>query len=251
MYKATNLIITIYLLLVFIPVGLTSALVGIDQSEMQPAYQIEHARELLASRSPASLKVLEGKVDVGSFVREYTEGTLQPIWRKQTERISRALISESNKYQMDPLLLIALIEHESYFNPTTVGRHGEIGLMQIKPSTAQWIAKLYRIPFNADSELFDPVVNIKIGTAYLSYLRDKLGPTPEFYISAYNMGPKNLRTQLEQQNIPHIYLGKVMAEYLDLYEELKDYRESDAAEGFLPDIAFDQVTLLSSASQKL
>ena len=41
----------------------------------------------------------------------------------------------------------AVVRHESNFNPRVTGRAGEIGLMQIKPKTAAWIAERYHIPF--------------------------------------------------------------------------------------------------------
>ena len=59
-------------------------------------------------------------------------------------------------------LVDAIIHVESGGNPRTVGRRGEIGLMQIKPETARSVG--YR---GTRRGLFDPATNIRYGTAYL------------------------------------------------------------------------------------
>jgi soluble lytic murein transglycosylase-like protein len=60
-------------------------------------------------------------------------------------------------------LVAAIIHVESGGNPRTVGRAGEIGLMQIKMQTARSVG------YNGSRRgLFDPATNIRYGTAYLN-----------------------------------------------------------------------------------
>ncbi|MFD1702423.1 lytic transglycosylase domain-containing protein [Methylopila henanensis] len=56
----------------------------------------------------------------------------------------------------------AVAEVESGFNPQAVGGVGEIGLMQVLPSTARMLG--FRAPLN---ELFDPATNVRYGVRYL------------------------------------------------------------------------------------
>lgn len=91
-------------------------------------------------------------------------------------KIHDAVFSASEKYDVDPLLILAVIEVESKFNPKAVGGVGEIGLMQLNP----------RFFPNAS---FDIRKNILQGTRYLSLVRDqcpnKSGLT---WINCYNIG---------------------------------------------------------------
>lgn len=88
-------------------------------------------------------------------------------------------------------LLLAVVEVESGFQAKARGRAGEIGLMQIKPSTASHVLDL---PISI-SELYDPVTNLRVGTAYLVSLHRVLVTAGyerrdqfEVSIIAYNLG---------------------------------------------------------------
>ena len=80
----------------------------------------------------------------------------------------RIILEAARRNQIDPRLLKAVIWRESRFNPATVGKAGEIGLMQIMPkqSVVDWAkAKGRFVPFRG--ALFDPELNIEIGSWYL------------------------------------------------------------------------------------
>lgn len=105
------------------------------------------------------------------------------------EKLTHTLIREGNRNKIDPLLLLAIIAQESSTNPNAIGRHGEIGLMQIKPATAEWIAdrRGFTIPSRAD--LFDPCINVRLGAAYLAYLSERFPTSKRGFLKAYNLGP--------------------------------------------------------------
>ena len=77
----------------------------------------------------------------------------------------------------------AIVEIESRFRPNVRGRHGEIGLMQIKPATARLVG--FRGPAKA---LFDPETNIKYGMRYLAKARRLGGASVCGTILKYNAG---------------------------------------------------------------
>jgi soluble lytic murein transglycosylase len=110
--------------------------------------------------------------------------------------------------------------NESSFNPGTHGSFGEIGLMQIKPSTAEWIAAKYKLTYMGANDLEDPVENIKLGSAFLSWLREKYDNHGRLYLSAYNMGPGNVKSALERNIWPKEYASRVMEHYIRYYTEL-------------------------------
>jgi soluble lytic murein transglycosylase len=75
----------------------------------------------------------------------------------------------SKKYNVDSRLIKAVIYQESKFDARTRGAAGEIGLMQIMPTAAviDW-ARHYKVETPREGLLFDPELNIEIGTWYLA-----------------------------------------------------------------------------------
>jgi soluble lytic murein transglycosylase-like protein len=64
---------------------------------------------------------------------------------------------------LDPALVDAFIKVESDYRPDTIGAAGEIGLMQVRPSTARLLG------FDGtDRELAEPATNIRLGVMYLA-----------------------------------------------------------------------------------
>lgn len=126
---------------------------------------------------------------------------------------------ESYKYHLDPYIIAAVIKGESRFNPKAIGSMGEIGLMQLKESTAKWIAKKMNIPWRGKKSLYDPLTNIKIGSAYLGYLNERLAEHGEtLYLDAYNMGYGSVAKSLSKNIRPRIYSKNIMKMYLSLNE---------------------------------
>ena len=100
------------------------------------------------------------------------------------------------QFNLDPLLVAAVIRTESKFDPGAVSRKGARGLMQVMPSTGEWAADYLKIPdFSAD-RLFDPDVNIWIGTWYLDRLRKDFGGDLVLALAAYNGGSGHVKDWL-------------------------------------------------------
>lgn len=101
------------------------------------------------------------------------------------------VIAESARAKIDWRLTLAIIDHESGFDPRAVGRAGEVGLMQLLPSTAASVAR--EMGRDDLSELTDPRVNVTLGLAYLAKLRDRFGGVSGETLRAYNRGPARAR----------------------------------------------------------
>jgi soluble lytic murein transglycosylase len=186
-----------------------------------------HQKELIgAKRTLASLKnSLNNTAEAGfvnkaisQVVLDETVHSLPESYKPQAAQIAKTIIEEANKYEMDPLFLIAVIKHESYFNPEMIGLFKEVGLMQIKPDTAAWLNKKVGLK---SLDLRDPVINIKLGAAFFNQLRLKFSKDSKLYIAAYNMGAANVRKLLRNNKKPKDYALKVMKNYVDLIGTLE------------------------------
>jgi soluble lytic murein transglycosylase len=111
------------------------------------------------------------------------------------------------------------------------GKLDEIGLMQIRPATGEWIAKMNNIPWKGKRTLLDPIANIKIGTAFLHHLRGKFDSHAQLYLAAYNMGARNVNEALAEKIWPKDYPVHVMKFYVEFYSEIEaDAKASKKAE---------------------
>lgn len=95
----------------------------------------------------------------------------------------------ANEYSVPIELVFAIIKVESNFETDVVSSAGALGLMQMLPSTYEWLASRLGDEPNEDL-LYDPETNIRYGTYYLQYLYARFG-TWEKAIIAYNWGEGN------------------------------------------------------------
>jgi len=83
------------------------------------------------------------------------------------------------RYQLDPLLVRAVIEVESAYNPFAVSPKGARGLMQLMPQTARRLGV---------RDSFNPWENVEGGVRYLKYLLEMFHGDQRLALAAYNAG---------------------------------------------------------------
>lgn len=88
---------------------------------------------------------------------------------------------------LDPALVFAVVDTESGFRSEAVSRDGAEGLMQVLPSTAEWI-DYRRGTALSEGGLFDPEVNLDYGCWLLRYLLDRYDGNERHALIAYNAG---------------------------------------------------------------
>lgn len=93
----------------------------------------------------------------------------------------------AERYRLDPALVAGVIETESGWVPDSRSAAGAVGLMQVLPETARFIAEQPTRPSPSPERLEEPEVNIAYGTWYLRYLVDRHGSVP-VALAAYNAG---------------------------------------------------------------
>jgi hypothetical protein len=99
--------------------------------------------------------------------------------RDRRSKYDKIIERHSDRYGVDPVLVRAVIQTESDFNPRCVSSKGARGLMQLMPETA----KRYGV-----QRIFDPEENIRGGIRYLADLLEMFPRDLPRVLAAYNAG---------------------------------------------------------------
>lgn len=193
-------------------------------NEINEESRVLHAKELLGKYyKNSSVSKTEGLQYINIHLLNSVQSSLKKNFTNKAGKITQMIISQAEKYDFDPAFILAIIKTESNFNPTVMGSVGEIGLMQVRPETAEWIAKKENIQWTGKKSLFDPVYNVKIGVAYVAFLRDHFEGRADRYLSAYNIGPTKMKKIIGNDSLPRKYSTKVMKKYEEFYSQLTVY----------------------------
>jgi soluble lytic murein transglycosylase-like protein len=135
------------------------------------------------------------------------------LTERERVQLARTILQESRAHDLDPDLVIAVIEVESAGYHLAVSRVGAMGLMQLLPATGREFAGKLGIEWVGKDILFDPIVNVRLGTAYLRELADRYGDV-SVALAAYNWGPGRIDRRLRRgAEVPSAYIRQVMRAY--------------------------------------
>ena len=114
------------------------------------------------------------------------------------------LQKHTTKYEIDPLFVAAMIREESRFNADIVSYAGAIGLMQIMPANGPEFSRRLKISRFNTKMLYDPDINIQMGTWYMKSLMDQFDNNHALVAGAYNGGPGRMRRWIKAKQIPDL-----------------------------------------------
>ncbi len=130
------------------------------------------------------------------------------INKRPTKTEIIGIINEvSNKYDVDPKLIEALVKQESGFNPNAKSKAGALGLMQLMPATAKGLGV---------TDPMDVRQNIEGGVKYVKSMLNRFNGNVILALAAYNAGPNAVKKYdgvppyKETQN----YVRSILANYL-------------------------------------
>ncbi len=121
---------------------------------------------------------------------------------------------------VDPLLLMALIRRESFYDPDARGLAGEVGLTQVIPSTGGDIASGLGLEYEHE-DLARPQLAIRFGAAYLGWQLEAFERTA-IALAAYNAGPGNASRWLEEAS------ALPLSSLEDAFLEVMSFRSTQA-----------------------
>lgn len=139
---------------------------------------------LLATALQADVRITtrpDGKKVIYNVGSSGRAGDLRWLARQHDRRseYDRLIDRYAGQYDVDPVLVRAVIQVESDFNPNCVSRKGARGLMQLMPGTA----RRYGV-----SKVHDPDQNIRGGVRYLADLLAIFRADLQRVLAAYNAG---------------------------------------------------------------
>ena len=106
----------------------------------------------------------------------------------------------ASEYNIPEYVIFAVIETESGFDKNAESSVGARGLMQMMPSTFEWLTGPEHLGERLDADrLFEPEISIKYGTYYLNYLYKKFDYNWNNVFAAYNGGEGNVAEWLEDE----------------------------------------------------
>jgi soluble lytic murein transglycosylase-like protein len=147
-----------------------------------------------------------GSVPLRATLRPAAPGPA-PAWLEETVcdrgaelgpaclEVARAVSEEARAAGLDPLLMLAVIEVESGWDPHARSDRDAHGLMQLQPPTLADEAADGQLP---STNAHDPLVNVRAGIRYFGRMVERFGDT-ELALVAYNAGPNRLAAYLRAE----------------------------------------------------
>jgi len=156
---------------------------------------------------------LEFDPSIKGEIYRFIQGFQTGLTDQEEARVAGLIYAESQKYECDPQLVLALIMVESSFYSRATSPKGAKGLMQLRPHVAKALAQEVGIAWDREAIIYDPQVNIRLGLYYLSQLILQFRDI-KVALAAYNFGPTYIRERIELgMPLPTQYANKVLRKY--------------------------------------
>jgi soluble lytic murein transglycosylase len=132
--------------------------------------------------------------------------------------VRESLIEHSKANGLDPAMVASLIRQESNFNPRATSPVGARGLMQLMPSVGRTLARSLGLQGYSDDSLYDPAINIRLGTRHLSGLFRRTANL-ERVLAAYNAGESRVTRWIRKEGAsdPEMFTERIP------FVETRDY----------------------------
>lgn len=125
----------------------------------------------------------------------------------------------AQRYNLEQEFILALIKQESVYDPRAHSPANAYGLMQLMPLTAGDMARLARMRISGNELLFNPEVNIHLGSLYLKQLARQFDGYKESMLAAYNAGPHRVQrwSKIEGSDQVDVFIENIE------YSETRNY----------------------------
>lgn len=167
-------------------------------------------RQLLAAAELARRhKQWERAISTAERTRELHDFSLRYLmpYRETLKSVAQAM-------GLDEAWVYGLIHQESRFVPNARSSAGAVGLMQLMPATARWVAQQLGIKSYRRTMVEQIETNLTMGMYYLKHVYERLEGQPVLASAAYNAGPRRAQSWRDVQPME----GAVYAETIPFNE---------------------------------
>lgn len=183
----------------------------------------EWARALRGSdettrRQAALLAYQRGWYDRAVFT--FSSGDALRLYEQRFPLASQdGVVPQAQQAGIDPSWAYAIARAESAWMSDAHSGADARGLMQLIPATGAQVARSYGLPWNGGDSLYDPVVNVQLGTRYLAQMAQRYNGAPWLASAAYNAGPIKLDQWLAARGTlpPDVFTATIP------YKETREY----------------------------
>lgn len=164
-----------------------------------------------------------GAYDDQCFIEEVSldwgagELDFKPLDCQMSEEEQEFVFYLCSAYNIDFTLVMALIEHESHFDPAAISKTNDYGYMQINVHNHKWLTEAIGV-----TDFLDPYQNIRAGVFVLRKLFEQYQDT-DMVLMAYNMGEAGAGRLWEKGVFVTDYTQKI----LTIQEQFNDQLEGD------------------------
>ena len=128
--------------------------------------------------------------------------------------LAKVIDREAQRQDLSPALVLALIRVESSGYNFAKSKKGALGLMQLLPTTAAYVARKIGDPWEGPDSLYDSDTNIRLGVPYLRQLLNRYDGSVHNALAAYNWGPGRISGFIQAgKAVPAGYADRVLTTY--------------------------------------
>jgi soluble lytic murein transglycosylase len=168
------------------------ALRGEIKNDAEATYRLMHHFLEIGLYKPAIYSVVQilnlagmGGASIGAVPLFFSHIRFGPYF-------GELILPEALNRGLDGLFLLSTIRQESLFEWFAISYADARGLMQIIPTTGQYLANEFGWPAGyTEDDLYRPVVSVRLGSQYLAMQRDLFDGDLYAVLAAYNAGPGN------------------------------------------------------------
>lgn len=183
----------------------------------------EWARALRGSdeatrREAALLAYRRGWYDRAVFT--FSSGDALRLYEQRFPLASQdGVVPQAQQAGIDPSWAYAIARAESAWMSDAHSGADARGLMQLIPATGAQVARRYGLPWSGADSLYDPAVNVQLGTRYLAQMAQRYNGAPWLASAAYNAGPIKLDQWLAARGTlpPDVFTATIP------YKETREY----------------------------
>ncbi len=209
MSTSKNILLTVFITLLL---SLGVSFFNTDGSQSSQQTEVGKSNSSLSSSGYEKKAATPHSPSVGEIVAVFS--SFQSNLSSQIkETVATTLLEVSRQNNLDPWLILAIIQVESTFSHRARSSVGALGLMQIRPFVGKAVALELGMRWNSKEILYDPSKNILIGVHFFHKLYQRFGDL-DTALTAYNYGPTYVRKVLNKGGtLPENYSRKVRKAY--------------------------------------